>query len=73
MVEELTKQGFDVNLPDVVTKIQHQDTPLHIAAYQRCDAIYELLLENGANPNAKNRVRHRQEEKTPVDLLQHSG
>ena len=73
MVAELLKQGFDVNLPDVVAIIQHQDTPLHIAGYQRSEPIYELLLENGANNNAKNRVRHIQEDKTPEDLLHESS
>jgi len=37
---------------------QNGATPLHMAAHRRRESTVQLLLELGANPNARNVVRH---------------
>lgn len=71
-VEVLLKEGFDVNSCDVVVFIQHNETPLHIAAYQGNKQIYELLTKHGAREDMKNKVLISQDNKTPKDLNQSS-
>jgi ankyrin repeat protein len=74
MVENLLEHGFDVAAKDVVLAIQHEETPLHLAAYQNNQEIYDLLKSRpNSDPTLKNRVRFIQEGKTADDLLKENS
>ncbi len=68
-VEYLLQNGFDVAAKDVVVVIQHEETPLHLAAYQNNREIYDMLKDKDADPKEKNRVKSIQEGKSAEDLL----
>lgn len=53
LVKLLLQEGFDVNA--AASDGHFRWTPLHFAA-PRNDAVFKLLLENGANPNIRDRM-----------------
>ena len=57
MIKRLLDFGFDVNHKDIVRDKKHEDTPLHIAAFQKNKEVYSMLVELGAKEDARNKVR----------------
>jgi ankyrin repeat protein len=52
--------------------LQLQRTPLHRAAFADCLSVAAILIEHGANVNARNRVRRREVNQfTCVNCLHH--
>jgi len=63
-VKQLLAAGKDVNQKGSGVRFgYYQDTPLHLAARDGSAGIAEILIANGANVNAKNRL-----EQTPRDI-----
>ncbi len=48
IAEELIASGYDINAPD-----SNNWTPLHFAAQANCPEVVKLLIENGANIEAR--------------------
>jgi hypothetical protein len=67
-VKETLDEGADPNATRRRLGIDMQETPLHLAAFLGFTTIARLLLERGADPNAKDSF-----EKTPAEVADAKG